>query len=89
METKQFRILLIDIFKNANKLNLTSMKDILIPNINYRVLPNNITVRLHNSTTYGDKNLMRLGQKNWKKIPQNIKSETIYNKLKGFIALWS
>ena len=59
----QFKILSIDIFKFVNNLKPTPWKIFNIKKISARVGSNNITVRRHTSSSYGDKSLITLGQK--------------------------
>ena len=88
MEIKRLRNLATEIFKTVNNLNPSFMKNIFTLKENARVHPNNIVVRSHNSATYGDKSLMTLRPKIWNALPQKIKSETPYKKLKKYIDLW-
>ena len=46
METKQLKVLSIEIFKTVNNLSTTFMKDICKTKINARVCPNHITTGL-------------------------------------------
>lgn len=63
METKQLKVLLIEIFKTVSNVNATFMKDTCQSKINARERSNNITVRHHISAPYRDKILMTLGPK--------------------------
>ena len=64
------------------------MQDIFSPKENARIPTNNIVVKSYNSTTCGDKSLMRLGTKIWNALPEKIKSGTSYKKFKEYIDLW-
>ena len=64
------------------------MKSIFSAKINARVTPNDILVQTHKSATFGDKSLATLGPKIWNALPQSIKAENSYVKLKEYIATW-
>ena len=88
MEIKRLRNLATEIFKTVNNLNPSFMKNISTSKEKARVCPNNIVVKSHNSATYGDKSLVTLRPKIWNALPEKIKSETSYKKLKKYIDLW-
>ena len=64
------------------------MKSILLAKLNARVRANDILVKTCKSSPFGDKSLVRLGPKIWNALPQNIKAENSYVKLKEYIATW-
>ena len=84
---KRLRNLATEIFKTVNSLNPSFMKNIFTSKENARVCPKNIVVKSHNSATYGDTNLMKLGPKIWNALPEKINSET-HKKFKEYIYLW-
>ena len=69
MEIKRLRNLATKIFKIANNLNPSFLKNIFTSKENAKVRPNNLVVKSHNSATYGDKSLMTLGPKIWTALP--------------------
>ena len=88
MEIKRLRVPAIEIFKTVNNLNRKYMKDIFTPKPHYKVRPNDILVKHHNTITYGTKSLKTLGLKIWNQLPDDIKSETTYTKCKEYIDTW-
>ena len=88
MEIKQLSVLAIKIFKTVNNLNPNYMKDIFKPKLHPKVRRNDILVKHHNTITYGTKSLKALGPKIWNQLPEDIKSETSYNKLKEYLETW-
>ena len=77
MKIKQLRPLTIEIFKTVSNLNPN-----YAPKLHAKVRPNDILVNHHNTITGGMKSLKTLSSKIWNQLPQNIKSETSYMKLK-------
>ena len=69
MEIKRLRNLATKIFKIANNLNPSFLKNIFTSKENAKVRPNNLVVKSHNTATYGDKSLMTLGPKIWNALP--------------------
>ena len=61
------------------------MRNIFTPKTNFKIRPNNILVRYHNTATYGDKSLTDLRPKMWNKLPTNTKSLTSITKFKEYI----
>ena len=88
MEIKRLRNFATEVFKTANNLNLSFMKNIFTSKENAKVRSNNLIVKSRNSATYGDKRLMAIGAKIWNALPEKIKSETSYKKFKEYIDLW-
>ena len=88
MKMKKLRNLAREIFKIVSNLNPSFMKNIFPSKENARARPNNIVVKSHNSVTYGDKSLMKVGPKIRNAFPEKIKSETSYKKFKEYIDLW-
>ena len=88
MEIKRLRNLATEVFKTVNNLTPSFMKNTFTSKENARVRPNNIAVKSHNSATYGDKSLMKLGPKVRNELPEKIKSETSYKTFKEYIDLW-
>ena len=80
---KRLRKLATEIFKIANNLNPSFMKNIFTSRENAKVRPNNIVVKSYNSATYGDKSLMTLSPKIWNALPENIKPETSYKSVRN------
>ena len=70
-------------FKAINSINHSYMRNIFIPK-----RPRNITVRHHNTATYGDKSLTPLGPKIWNKLSTNIKALTSITMFKEYISTW-
>ena len=64
------------------------MKNIFTSKENARARPRNIVIKSHNPATYGDKSLITIGPKIWNALPEKIKSETSYKKVKEYIDLW-
>ena len=88
MEIRRLRNLVTEIFKIVDNLNPSFMKNILVSKETARVRSHNISVKSHNSVTYGDKSLMTVGPKIWNALPEKNKSETSYKKFKEYIDLW-
>ena len=90
MNIKRMRNLAIELKpSNLNLKTSTSfMKEIFKARLNLRVRPNEITVKTHNTATYGDKSLTVLGPKIWNSFPENIKCESNYRRLKEYINTW-
>ena len=88
MNVKRMRILVTEIFKTVNNVNPSFMKDIFTSKVNPKVRPNNLIVKRHNTTKYGTKSLTTLSPHIWNTLPENIKSETCYNKVRKYINTW-
>ena len=88
MNVKGMRILVTEIFKTVNNVNLSFMKDIFTSKVNPKVRPNNLIVKRHNTTKYGTKSLTTLSPQIWNTLPENIKSETCYSKVRKYINTW-
>ena len=86
MEIKRLRVLTTKIFK---KINDISMKNIFISKANAKVRPNDIEVRYHKTTSYGDESLNILGPKICSMVhPSNMQSETSLMKFEEYINTW-
>ena len=85
MNVKGMRILVTEIFKTVSNVNPSFMKDIFTSKVNPKVRPNNLIVKRHNTTNYGTKSLTTLSPQIWNTLPENIKSETCYSKVRKYI----
>ena len=88
MEVNRLRTLALEIFRTINDLNPNYMKEIFKRSENSTHHRNNIAVNPHNTAKYGDKSLMTLGPQIWNSLPENLKSETDFNKFKASIQNW-
>ena len=88
MNVKGMRILVTEIFKTVSNVNPSFMKDIFTSKVNPKVRPNNLIVKRHNTTKYGTKSLTTLSPQIWNTLPENIKSETCYSKVRKYINTW-
>ena len=88
MEVVILRTLALEIFKTISKINPSYMKKVFAPKTDERIRSNDILVKLHNFTNYDDRNLLVFGSKIWNRLPQNIKSETYFNKCKEYLDTW-
>ena len=70
MEIKTLRNFATEVFKTANNLNPSFMKNIFTSKENAKVHSNNLIVKSRNSATYGDKSLMTIGPKIWNILPE-------------------
>ena len=89
MKIRRIKTLAIEIFKTANELNFNFMKTIFTSKTNSRVRPFDLLVKNRNTEKYGSKILMALGRKIWNVLPEKIKKETSFSKLKENIKSWS
>ena len=88
MEIKRLRTLATEIFKTINNIDPSYMKNIFTPKPNAKIRPHDITVRDHNTATYGDKSLTALRPEIWNKLTTNIKSLTSITKFKEYVKTW-
>ena len=64
------------------------MKDIFTSKLHSKVRPNDILFKHHNTIKYGAKSLKSLRPKIRNQLPEDIKSETSYTRLKESIGTW-
>ena len=82
IQKRCLRIILDDYRQmGQKKVKLRLLK--LIPTFDQTIL----SLR-HNTTKYGTKSLTTLGPQIWNTLPESIKSETCYSKLKKYINAW-
>ena len=65
------------------------MKTIFTFKTNSRVRPFDLLVKNRSTEKYGSKSLMALGPKIWNRLPENIKKEASFGKVKEYLKLWS
>ena len=63
MEINRLILLVIEIFKTVNNLNLNYLKDMFTPKIHFKVRPKDILIKHYNTITYSAKSLKTLGPK--------------------------
>ena len=88
MEVKRLRSLAIEIFKTINDKNPEYMNEIFHKTAFSTHRPLDLQVNQNSTTKYGMKSLRSLGPHIWNSLPNNVKSETDYNKFKEFIKDW-
>ena len=89
MKIRRIKTLDIEIFKTINEPNPNFMKTIFTSKINYRARPFDLLVKNRNTEKYGSKSLMALDQKIWNALPENVKQETSFSKIKEYTKSWS
>ena len=82
---KSERDLATEIFKTINKLNPPFLKKMFKIKVSPRAWQNDVIVKTHNTTTYGDKALAVLGPRIWTSLPENVKSESSYKRFEEYI----
>ena len=85
---KRLQVLATKVFKTTNDINPSYMKNIFVSKANAKVCPNDIEVRYHESTSYGDESLNILDLKIWNHHPSNIQSETSSINFEEYINTW-
>ena len=85
MDITRLRVLATEILKAINYINLSYMKNIFIRKANAKVHQNNIEIRYHKTTSYGDESLNVLGPKKWNHTPSNIQFETFLIKFRNIL----
>ena len=78
-----YTTLKLEIFKTINNINPNYVKYVFNPTNEARVRLNDILVKSRKIINYDDKSLTVLGPKKWNQLPQNIKSENCFYKIKG------
>ena len=88
MEARRLRVLALEIFYSANKLNLVYMQSLFEKNVNSRRSKDNLKVHLGKFVTFGDKNVRLLGSHIWNMLLAELKREISYGKFKAQIDNW-
>ena len=64
------------------------MKNLLTTKTDARVRLNDILVKSHKTTNYGETSLLVFHPKIWDRLSQNIKTETCFDKCNEYIDTW-
>ena len=82
MEVRRLRILALEDFKTLNDLNPIFMKDLFKIRIDSRTNTSKLMIPSRNSVTFGDNSIKCLGPHIWNLLPQEVKTETSFDKFK-------
>ena len=85
MEANRLRTLSLEVFETLRNMNPKYMKKIFHKSTFSTRRPFNLQVKENHTTKYGNKNLKLPGPRIWNSLPNKIKKETDYAKLKEFI----
>ena len=85
MKIERLRVLATEILKTINYINPSYMKNIFISKANVKVHQNDIEVRYHKTTSYGDESLNILSPKKRNHHPSNIQFETFLTKFRNML----
>lgn len=88
MKIKRIRTLALEIFKTLNDLNPAFMKSLIENRLNSKRRNNDLIVPFRKTVKFGDKSIRCLGPHIWNALPNEIKSESSYEKFKSFINSW-
>lgn len=88
MEVSRLRTMALEIFKSLNELNPPFMKNLFQQRNNTNRRKFDLNIPLRNSVTFGDKSLRCMGPHIWNALPENIKSQSSFDKFKESIKNW-
>ena len=88
MEIKRIRSLALEIFKTLHDLNPSFMKNLIEIRVNLGKRNNDLMIPFRNTVKFGDKSIRCLGPHIWNSLPNEIRSESSYEKFKSFINSW-
>ena len=88
MEVRRLRTLALEIFKTLHNQNPIFMKKLFEKKMNSHKRENDLNIPNRNSVIFGDNSIRCLGPHIWNLLPNNIKTETSYERFKEFINTW-
>ena len=88
MEIKRIRSLALEIFKTLHDLNPSFMKNLIEIRVNLGKRNDDLMIPFRNTVKFGDKSIRCLGPHIWNSLPNEIRSESSYEKFKSFINSW-
>ena len=82
MEVRRLRVLVLEVFRFVNKLNLVYMQSLFEKNENFKRYKDDLQVPIRISVTIGDKSVRVLGPHIWNMFPAELIREALSGKFK-------
>ena len=88
MEVKRLRTMALEIFKTLNDLNPPFMKNLINKRGNTNKRMNDLLIPTRNSVMFGDNSFRCLGPHIWNTLPEHVKAEVSFEKIKEYLSTW-